>query len=329
LLSLPIFFRLIQIDFSALGYAKNRHCLAKKFKTGKYGKHSMTSEEMRNVQDTQANERRGRVMRIAPDGTAYDLTGPESAPCVVLIHGLGLNFACWQWTLPALVDRYRVLRYDLFGHGQSADPPEAPSLAMFSRQLQNLMDHCGLHSAALIGFSLGGMIARRFALDAPERTRALVILHSPHTRDEMAQKAILARVEQARCDGPAATVEAALERWFTESFRQSNPAPIDEVRGWILANRKDVYHRIYRVLADGIDEIVAPEPPISCPTLVITGDEDFGNSPEMTRAIAAEIDGAEALILPGLRHMALAEDPAAVNTPVRRFLDELQPEQNQ
>lgn len=268
-------------------------------------------------------------MRIAPDGTAYDLSGPESAPCVVLIHGLGLNLACWQWMAPALDDRYRVLSYDLFGHGQSADPPEVPSLAMFSRQLQTLMNHCGLHSASVVGFSLGGMIARRFAADAPELTRALVILHSPHARDEMAQSAILARVEQARCHGPAATVEAALERWFTESFRQSNPAPVDEVRGWILANRKDVYHRIYRVLAEGIDEIVAPEPPISCPTLVITGDEDFGNGPEMTRAIAAEIEGAEALILPGLRHMALAEDPAAVNTPVRRFLDALQPEQSQ
>ena len=65
----------------------------------------------------------------------------------------------------------------------------------------------------------------------------------------------------------------------------------------------------------------APSPPIACPALAMTGDEDFGNGPEMTHAIAAEIAGAQAVILPGLRHMALAEEPEAVNTPLLAFLD--------
>jgi len=262
-------------------------------------------------------------MPIAPDGSAYELAGPADAPCVVLIHGLGLNRACWQWTVPALADGYRVLGYDLYGHGESVDPPEPPSLSLFSRQLRDLLDHCGIADAVIVGFSLGGMIARRFAQDLPDRARALVILHSPHQRSPEAQKAILARVEQARDHGPQATVEAALDRWFTANFRRDNPAMMDTVRGWVMANRKEVYHRIYSVLADGIDEITAPVPPLSCPALVITGDEDFGNGPEMTRAIAAEIDKAQTLILPGLRHMALAEHPAAINTPLRRFLDAL------
>ena len=260
----------------------------------------------------------------APDGTAYALSGPEGAPVVVLIHGLGLNRACWQWTAPALRDRYRVLAYDLYGHGESAVPPEEPSLTLFARQLAGLMDHCGIRRAAVAGFSLGGMIARRFAQDAPERVAALAILHSPHRREAAAQAAILARVEQARDAGPEATVEAALERWFTDAFRDDNPAMMDVVRGWVTANDKAVYHTIYRVLAEGIEEIVAPEPPIACPALVITGDEDYGNGPEMTRAIAAEIAGAQALVLPGLRHMALAEAPATVNRPLRAFLDGLE-----
>ncbi|MCE8553864.1 alpha/beta fold hydrolase [Ruegeria pomeroyi] len=262
-------------------------------------------------------------MPVAPNGTAYEITGPADAPCVVLIHGLGLNRACWQWTGPALADGYRVLSYDLYGHGESAVPPETPSLSLFSRQLQGLLDHCGIADAVIVGFSLGGMIARRFAQDCPDRARALALLHSPHQRSAEAQAAILARVEQARDQGPHSTVEAALERWFTEGFRAANPAMMDTVRGWVTANRKEVYHRIYRVLAEGIDEITAPVPPLTCPALVITGDEDYGNGPEMTRAIAAEIAGAQALILPGLRHMALAEDPVAVNTPLRRFLDSL------
>lgn len=258
---------------------------------------------------------------VAPDGTAYEITGREGAPTIVLIHGLGLNRECWQWTIPALADGYRVLSYDLFGHGQSAAPPETPSLSLFSRQLADLLDHTGVETAAIAGFSLGGMIARRFAQDAPDRTDALVILHSPHLRSADAQAAILKRVVQARKDGPQSTVEAALERWFTEPYRRGNPAVMDLVRSWVTANPKEIYHTIYSVLADGVAEIVAPDPPITRPTLVITGDEDYGNGPEMTRAIAAEISGAETLILPGLRHMALAEDPPAINGPMRAFLD--------
>ena len=75
--------------------------------------------------------------------------------------------------------------------------------------------------------------------------------------------------------------------------------------------------------ADGVEEIVAPRPPISCPTLVLTADEDFGNGPEMSAAIAAEIKGARLIILQGLRHMALVENPDAVNRPVMEFLTEV------
>ena len=123
--------------------------------------------------------------------------------------------------------------------------------------------------------------------------------------------------------GPESTVEAALERWFTDPFRHANPDLMTTVRQWVKANRREVYHTIYKVLATGIDEIVKPSPALICPTLVITGDQDFGNGPEMTFAIAAEIPGAKSLVLPNLRHMALAEAPHAVNKPVRTFMDSL------
>ena len=110
------------------------------------------------------------------DGTAFELSGPEDAPVVVLIHGLGLNRHIWQWHEPALSAGYRVLRYDLFGHGDSPPPSAKPSLSLFSAQLRALLDDLGIGAGAIVGFSLGGMINRRFALDHPDRVRALAIL---------------------------------------------------------------------------------------------------------------------------------------------------------
>ena len=56
---------------------------------------------------------------LAPDGTNFTFNGPNKAPVLVLIHGLGLNKDCWQWMIPDLTDAYRVLSYDLYGHGET------------------------------------------------------------------------------------------------------------------------------------------------------------------------------------------------------------------
>ena len=260
---------------------------------------------------------------LAPDGTNFTFSGPNMAPVVVLIHGLGLNKDCWQWMIPDLKDSYRVLSYDLYGHGGSSDPATEPNLSLFSKQLKDLLDFCEIQNAVIIGFSLGGMVARRFSQDAPEKLQGMVILHSPHKRSKAAQAAILKRVDQARTMGPQSTVEAALERWFTDTFRKANPNLMNKIRQWVMGNRNEVYHTIYKVLATGIDEIVKPSPALICPSLIITGDQDFGNGPEMAFAISAEIPGAKTLVLPGLRHMALAESPKLENKPIRDFLDSL------
>ena len=80
-----------------------------------------------------------------------------------------------------------------------------------------------------------------------------------------------------------------------------------------------LYPQIYRVLAEGDAELVQGLERIACPTLVMTGEDDPGNAPAMARAMAGLIPGARIAILPGLRHMALAEEPAAVNAPLRAF----------
>ena len=187
--------------------------------------------------------------------------------------------------------------------------------------MRRLLDEIGLDQVAVAGFSLGGMIARRFAMDHPGRLWGLAILNSPHRRDASAQAAIQQRVELARREGPQATVDAALERWFSDAFRREHPNVMDQVRAWVLANDRVVYPSLYQVLADGVEELVAPDPAIACPTLVMTGEDDPGNAPALTRAIAEEIPGAATVILPGLRHMAMMEAPEPFNLELLAFLE--------
>lgn len=255
------------------------------------------------------------------DGTAYQLVGPRDAPAVVLIHGLGLNRETWEDHLPALSERYRVISYDLLGHGQSAPPPAKPSLTVFSEQLCGLLDWLGIASCSAVGFSLGGMINRRFAIDHADRVAALVILNSPHERSPEAQRLVEERARETGKDGPAATLDATIERWFTSEFREARPDFIDKVRKWVVANDPGIYTLCRQVLAGGVPELVRPDPPITIPTLVMTCENDRGSTPAMSHAIAGEIKGAETIIIPKLQHMGLVEAPTLFTRPMLKFLD--------
>lgn len=256
-------------------------------------------------------------------GTVYELNGPETAPVLALIHGVGVNRHNWRWMLPALAARYRVLSYDLFGHGESAPPPETPTLSLYSTQLRDLLDDLGIASCALAGFSMGGMINRHFAQAHPGRVRALAILNSVHDRGEALQKAAEARVALAAESGAGATIDTALKRWFTPAFRSAQPAIVALFRQWVMANDPAIYSQSCHVLAYGVPEILRPDPPITHPTLVMTSENDSASTPAMAEAIAAEIAGARVVVVPRLQHLGLVEEPALFSEPLLRFLDEV------
>ncbi len=258
-------------------------------------------------------------MKRARDGTAYALDGIPGAPVVALIHGLGLTHHTWQRHAPAFGKRYRVLRYDLYGHGASP-LPEKPSLALFARQLRNLLDELQIADAALVGFSLGGMINRRFTMDYPERVLALVILNSPHERSPEAQRQVEERAKDSAAEGPGANLDATIDRWFTREFQLRNPSVVDDIRARVLANHPDSYARCREVLACGVRELIRPADPITRPCLVMTAEYDSGSTPAMAESIAAGIPGAETRIVSDLRHMALVESPEAFTVPVLEFL---------
>lgn len=261
------------------------------------------------------------ALSISNNGTAYRLDGRRDRPVIALVHGLGLTHETWRGHVNALGEHYRVLSYDLYGHGSSAVPPRRPSVSLFAEQLRDLMDELSIMEAAIAGFSLGGMINRRCAMDYPDRVKALVVLNSPHERTPEAQKRVEQQASDTSSGGPGATLDAAIERWFTEQFREEFPDIITEIRGWILANDATIYAQCRQVLAQGVIELIRPEPPIGHPTLVMTCENDTGSTPLMAQGIASEIKRAKLQIVPHLQHMGLMEQPELFYEPTLTFLD--------
>ena len=260
------------------------------------------------------------IMSHAATKTAFDLIGDSGKPVVVLIHGLGVNRNMWREYYDRLSQNYRVLSYDLFGHGESQLPPKKPSLKLFSDQLGNLLNHLDQKAEAIIGFSLGGMINRRFAMDYPDLVHSLVILNSPHERSPEQQRVIAERVKNTSLGGPEATIETSLNRWFTPQYRTTHTAAVDTVRSWILGNDPLWYAQCREVLANGVLELIQPQPSIDKPTLVMTCENDTGSTPEMAYGIANDIKDSTVIIVPKLQHLGLMESCELFLDPIESFL---------
>ena len=252
------------------------------------------------------------------NGTSYDLTGPVDAPVVVLIHGLGLCRDVFADILPAFAD-FRVLSYDLYGHGASAPPPNTASLTVYADQLAGLMGHLGIASAHIVGFSIGGMINRRFALDHPQLVKSLTILNSPHDRGTDAQAVVEARAKSVRDQGAFSTFDAALARWFTPAYLATGTGPA-LVRQWREVVDAESYAQAAWVLANGVVELTGRDGEITAPTLVMTCENDSGSTPNMSHNITADILNARTIIVPDLQHLGLMEEPDAFSAPILTFL---------
>lgn len=235
--------------------------------------------------------------------------------------------------LPAL-DGFRVLNYDLYGHGDSLAAEGEASLSVYSDQLAGLLDHLGVERASLVGFSIGGMINRRFALDHGSRLHRLIILNSPHDRGEEAQEQVEARAALVREQGAFSTMDAALSRWFTPGcLRQSEQggddlskkyqpgSPPAQVIEWRKQVDPESYAQAAWVLASGVRELSSRTSEITAPTLVMTCENDTGSTPAMSHVIAAEIAGSEVRIVPNLQHLGLMEAPDVFADAIQCFLE--------
>jgi 3-oxoadipate enol-lactonase len=223
---------------------------------------------------------------------------------VVLIHALGLDRRMWREVAPALATRWRVLAYDLRGHGHAAGAPKPFTLERFAADLGALLDALGLERAAVVGLSLGGVVAQYFTLANPERVSALSLVCTMAS----SQGAFLDRAEAAEREGMAAQLEPTLRRWFTPRTLTENNWAVEYARDRILSTDVTDWAASWRALAgidtqDRLSEITAP-------TQVIAAEFDPSTPPELMRGLAARIPNAHFHVVPGGGHMLSLEKPA-------------------
>ena len=257
-------------------------------------------------------------------GTCCRIVGdPKAKPAVVLLHGVGLNKEMWEAWLPALVGDFAVVAYDLLGHGGSANPPGERSAEVFCDQLRQLVDELGIGRFSVVGFSLGAVLAQAFAALHPERLRHAVFLHSIYRRSAAQRAAVRERYAMTRDQGPLATVELALQRWYSPEFIAANPRRMAQLRSIFAGHTDDGYLKAYRFFCTAEQALRAFDmTTVAVPSLVLTGGADTGSTPAMSAALAADLPQARLLVNPGHQHMAPDEHAGRLAEQVRSFLAE-------
>jgi 3-oxoadipate enol-lactonase len=236
------------------------------------------------------------------DGRAGD------APTVVLSNSLGTTMAMWDRQVSALSRRFRVLRYDIRGHGRSPVVPGPYSIDDLADDVVALLDRLGLERVHFVGLSLGGMTGLRLAARNPERVNRLAVLCSS-PRLEPTQ-GWLDRAALVRAEGTSAVADAVVGRWYTADFHAASPDRIGAAIEMVAATPAEGYASCCEAIGamDLRDDLRA----VTAPTLAIAGKEDPATPPPHLELIASEVKHGSLLVVDHAAHLANDEQPEIV-----------------
>jgi 3-oxoadipate enol-lactonase len=251
-----------------------------------------------------------------PLALAAPLTGPPGAPVLVLGNSLGTSAAVWDRQVGELSKSFRLLRYELPGHGGSAVAAGPYTIAGLGAGVLALLDSLGIVRAGYCGISLGGMVGMWLASHAPDRVAALgLVCTSAYLPPADGWYARAARVRAA---GVAAISAAVISRWFTGAYAASAPSVIEQFRVGLEETDPEGYASCCEAIAS-MDQR-ADLSAITAPALVIAGADDPATPPDHAAAIAAGIHGARLEVLPDAAHLAAVSAPDAVTDALRAHL---------
>jgi len=240
--------------------------------------------------------------------------GDPSGPTLLVANSLGTDTTLWDPVLPRLVERFRVLRFDMRGHGASEATPGDYTIEMLARDALAVADAAGVRQFDFAGISIGGMLGQWLGANAPERIDRLVL---STTTAKSNPEAWGTRMQAVRSGGMAAIAETVLARWFTPAFFAKQPPRIHGARAALLACDPVGYLGCCAAIRDM--DLAPLGPRILAPTLVVTATHDVSTPREQGEAIARSIPGARVVELP-FAHIAAVESPGRFADALLSFL---------
>jgi 3-oxoadipate enol-lactonase len=215
----------------------------------------------------------------------YEISGPATAPVMVLPSSLGTNLHLWDKVVPLLDQDFRMLRYDPRGHGTSSVPAPDYSIHQLGEDLLGLLDAVGIQTAHLCGLSLGGVVCLWVGLHAPDRVGRLVLANTAArigTREGWET-----RIKEVQSLGMASIAQGVPARSFTPKYCQEHTGETELIRRMVEQTPAQGYMGCCAVLRDA--DLRDCLETIDLPSLVIAGRQDAVTTPSDGRALHSKL----------------------------------------
>ncbi len=226
----------------------------------------------------------------------------------VFVNSLGTDYRIWDGVVDILKPHGSILRFDKPGHGLSEIAYTTLTIRDYMADVAGLMDALHIDTCVLVGLSIGGIIAQRFALTHPERLEKLVL---SNTAPKIGTAAGWNdRIETVNQQGLTAIVDGVLERWFPTPFQQAHPAELAGYRRMIEQTAPVGYNQACAAIRD--EDLTAQIHQITLPTLCIGGTDDLATPPDLVQAMANAIPNARYERIDRAGHIPCAQMPETV-----------------
>jgi len=262
---------------------------------------------------------KGEVMPVVTanrHAIRFEIEGPAGAPVVAFSNSLGTTLEMWDAQIAACQTRYRCLRFDTRGHGESEVVTGPATVDDLANDFARLLDALAIENAHLVGLSLGGMMGQAFAVRHPHRLRSLILVST--TAHTPPPEAWTARAETVRREGMGAIADAVMQRWFTPAFRETaSPAVRDNERRFRESSPEGYAHCCEII---GRLDLREANRKIRTPTLIVVGALDPATPPSMAEEMHSRIVNSDMLVISRAAHLLAAERPRLLNAAIQSFV---------
>lgn len=252
---------------------------------------------------------------------SYNDHGPDDAPVIIFIHGFPFNKSSWDKQMDALKEDFRVIAYDVRGHGNSEAGLGDFFIELFVKDLFSLMDKLNINKATLCGLSMGGYIALSAIEKCPERIESLILSDTQCVADSAeAKEKRLKTIEKIKEFGVEKFAEASIENLFGSESLVAKTKEIDAVKEMIINTDKHSLFSTLKALAERNDTCNHLHE-INVPVLVMVGKEDKITPIGVAKFMHEKIKDSRLKLIAHAGHVANMENPDAFNFHLLLFMN--------